>query len=121
MNGSRWPNVQRRGIELAFLRDMMATRAIPEGKCDEAAGRLVPVIDRNRCEAKSDCITACPYDVFEVRRLTGAELAPLSWIGWFKTKAHGGKQAFAVRAQDCHACGLCVTACPEKAIKLARA
>jgi NAD-dependent dihydropyrimidine dehydrogenase PreA subunit len=90
-------------------------------KCDDTPGRLVPVIDRNRCEAKTDCITACPYDVFEVRVLTDAQRAGLSWIGWLKAWAHGNKQAFAVRAQDCHACGLCVTACPEKAIKLARA
>src|SRR5262245_40517772 len=90
-------------------------------KCDEKAGRLVPVINRNRCEAKTDCVTACPYDVFEIRVLTDAERASLSWVGWFKAWAQGNKQAFAVRAQDCHACGLCVTACPEKAIKLARA
>jgi len=25
-----------------------------------------------------------------------------------------------VRAESCHACGLCVAACPEKAITLAR-
>jgi NAD-dependent dihydropyrimidine dehydrogenase PreA subunit len=90
-------------------------------KCDDQAGRLMPVINRNRCEAKTDCITACPYDVFEIRVLTDAERAGLSWVGWLKAWAHGNKQAFAARAQDCHACGLCVTACPEKAIKLARA
>jgi NAD-dependent dihydropyrimidine dehydrogenase PreA subunit len=94
---------------------------IPAGKCDEAPGRLMPVINRNRCEAKTDCITACPYDVFEIRVLTDAERSALSWVGWMKAWAHGNKQAFAVRAQDCHACGLCVTACPEKAIQLARA
>jgi 4Fe-4S ferredoxin len=33
---------------------------------------------------------------------------------------HGGKQAYAVNADACRACGLCVTACPEKAITLAR-
>lgn len=94
---------------------------IPADRCDDTPSRLVPVIDRNRCEAKTDCITACPYDVFEIRLLTAAERASLSWIGWTKAWAHGNKQAFAVRTQDCHACGLCVTACPEKAIKLARA
>jgi NAD-dependent dihydropyrimidine dehydrogenase PreA subunit len=99
----------------------MSEPTIPKDKCDEAPGRLVPVINRNRCEAKTDCITACPYDVFEIRLLTDAERASLSWIGWLKARAHGNKQAFAVGAQDCHACGLCVTACPEKAITLARA
>jgi NAD-dependent dihydropyrimidine dehydrogenase PreA subunit len=99
----------------------MSVKPIPEDKCDEAPGRLIPVIDRNRCEAKSDCVSVCPYAVFELRRLTDAERASLSWIGRLKTWAHGGQQAFAVRAESCHACGLCVTACPEKAIKLARA
>jgi NAD-dependent dihydropyrimidine dehydrogenase PreA subunit len=93
----------------------------PADRCDDAAGRLRPVIDRNRCEAKADCVTACPYDVFEIHQLSTDERRAQSWLGWLKTLAHGGKQAFAVRAAECHACGLCVEACPEKAIKLARA
>jgi NAD-dependent dihydropyrimidine dehydrogenase PreA subunit len=82
---------------------------------------VVPVIDRGRCEAKEDCVRACPYHVFEVRRLTDAERAPLSWFARLRVFVHGGKQAFAVRAADCHACGLCVKACPEKAIRLVAA
>jgi NAD-dependent dihydropyrimidine dehydrogenase PreA subunit len=39
----------------------------------------------------------------------------------FKIFVHGGKQGFVTRAADCHACGACVTACPERAITLARA
>jgi len=38
-------------------------------------------------------------------------------VGRLKVFAHGGRQAFAVRADACHACGLCV-ACPERAIQL---
>jgi 4Fe-4S ferredoxin len=44
----------------------------------------------------------------------------LSFVGRIKAFAHGGKQAFAVHAQACHACGLCVKACPESAIRLVR-
>ena len=99
----------------------MSEPTTSKDKCDDTAGRLMPVIDRNRCEAKTDCVSVCPYEVFEIRLLTADERGSLSWIGWAKAWAHGNKQAFAVRAQDCHACGLCVTACPEKAIKLARA
>ena len=84
-------------------------------------GLLAPVIDRNRCEGKEDCVRACPYDVFEIGTLTGAQRAGLSFKGRIKAWAHGGKQAFAVRAADCHGCGECVSACPEQAIRLARA
>jgi NAD-dependent dihydropyrimidine dehydrogenase PreA subunit len=62
----------------------------------------------------------CPYNVFEIRQLDQAEKAQFSLVGRFKLAVHGNKQAFAIRAMDCHACGLCVQACPEKAIKLAR-
>ena len=30
-----------------------------DSRCDESPGRTVPVIDRNRCEAKSDCVDVC--------------------------------------------------------------
>jgi 4Fe-4S ferredoxin len=82
-------------------------------------GRVVPVIDRRRCEGKEDCVRVCPYHVFEIRVLDAAQRAELPLFPYrLKAMAHGYKQAFAVRAVDCHACGQCVTACPEKAIKL---
>ena len=92
----------------------------PPSECKEQ-GLLVPVIDRNRCEGKEDCVRACPYDVFEIGRLTAEQRSGLSFKGRLKAWAHGGKQAFAVRAGDCHGCGLCVEACPEDAIRLERA
>lgn len=48
--------------------------------CGPDRGRVIPVVDRNRCEGKADCVTG---------------------------------------ADDCHACGVCVEACPENAISLA--
>lgn len=86
-------------------------------ECKEP-GRLVPVIDTSRCEAKADCVEVCPYHVFTLRRLTAAERSALGLMTRFKVFAHGGKQAFVTKPDDCHACGLCVAACPEKAIKL---
>jgi 4Fe-4S ferredoxin len=88
--------------------------------CKQEAGIIAPVIDRNRCEGKEDCVRVCPYNVFEMGTLSPEQRKGLSWIGWLKALGHGGRQAFAVHADACHACGLCVTACPEKAIRLAR-
>lgn len=79
---------------------------------------MAPVIDAGRCEAKAACVVACPYDVFEIRTLTAQERAALPLLGRLKAWAHGNRRAFAVRAEACHACGLCVKACPELAITL---
>jgi 4Fe-4S ferredoxin len=84
------------------------------------AGLALPIIDRNRCEGKEDCVVVCPYDVFEVRKLTDQEREGMSLRGSLKSWAHGHRQAVVVKPMDCHACGLCVKACPEEAITLRR-
>lgn len=71
------------------------------------------IIDRNKCEGKAVCLAACPENVFELKEPSPETLRLLSRI---KLKFHGGKQAFAVRAENCTACGVCVKRCPEKAI-----
>jgi NAD-dependent dihydropyrimidine dehydrogenase PreA subunit len=81
-------------------------------------GRFVPVVDLTRCEGKKDCTEVCPYDVFEVTRITDADFAGLSPFGKLRSMAHRRQAAYAVRADACHACGLCVVACPESAITL---
>ncbi len=88
--------------------------------CDEEAGRVVPIVDPTRCENKGPCVEACPYDVFEIRPLTHEERSLLGFLTRLKIWVHGGKQSFVVRGDDCHACGLCVNACPEKAITLGK-
>jgi 4Fe-4S ferredoxin len=92
---------------------------VAETECKETSV-LAPVIDRNRCEGKEDCVRVCPYDVFEIRKLSQDERAALSFAGRIKAFFHGNKQAFVIDPELCHACGACVSACPEKAIKLAR-
>jgi NAD-dependent dihydropyrimidine dehydrogenase PreA subunit len=96
----------------------MTTSPIPDS-CRGAPGKVAPVVDRNRCEAKEDCVEVCPYDVFEVRPLTDADRATLSLIGRLKAWAHGGRQAYVARPEACHACQLCIEACPEEALRLA--
>ncbi|WP_443747906.1 4Fe-4S dicluster domain-containing protein [Asticcacaulis solisilvae] len=88
--------------------------------CKQEPGVFAPVIDRARCEGKADCVVICPYDVFALGTLPPAERAGLSFLSKVKGTLHGWKQSFAVNADACRACGLCVEACPEKAIKLAR-
>lgn len=88
--------------------------------CPSAPGEVVPVIDLGRCEGKAACAQVCPYGVFDVRKLTEAEFAAMGWFARLRLKLHGGKQAFAVRADACRACGKCVEACPEDAIRLVR-
>jgi 4Fe-4S ferredoxin len=83
-------------------------------------GLLQPVIDRNRCEGKEECVLVCPYAVFELKTLSASDRAGLSVLGRVKAFVHGNRQAFAVRADQCHACGACVSACPEHAITLQR-
>jgi 4Fe-4S ferredoxin len=97
---------------------MPQTAGMPVSADCKEAGRLVPIIDTRRCEAKEDCVRVCPYHVFTVRKLTDGERSALGLVTRFKVFVHGGKQAFVARPDDCHACGQCVTACPEKAIKL---
>lgn len=80
---------------------------------------LQPVVDLNRCESKGDCLKVCPYEVFDLRRIADADRKQLSFIGKLKTLAHPQK-AYVDDPTKCHGCGLCVPACPEKAIALQR-
>ena len=90
-----------------------------EEECQGEPGVVAPVVDRNRCEAKEDCVHVCPYDVFEMRELSREDRSEMSMVGRFKAWAHGNRQAFVVQPDQCHACQLCVDACPENAIRLA--
>jgi NAD-dependent dihydropyrimidine dehydrogenase PreA subunit len=90
----------------------------PGEKCGADAGAYRPVVDRNACEGKRDCVEVCPYDVFEVRQIDDQDFASLSFLGKLKSRAHGRLTAYTPHANLCQACGLCVVACPEKAIRL---
>ncbi len=89
-------------------------------ECRGQPGELVPIVDRAKCEGKADCVRVCPLNVFEVRRIEDADFAKLGMLAKLKSMAHGRKTAYTPRASACEACGKCVTACPEKAIRLGK-
>jgi NAD-dependent dihydropyrimidine dehydrogenase PreA subunit len=92
------------------------TKADPNCKFDP--GVMVPMIDPMRCEAAGPCVPICPYDVLVIRTVSPEEKARFPLVGRLKLFVHGGKQSFVLNPDACRGCGLCVRACPEKAIKL---
>jgi len=90
----------------------------PGEQCRAQPGQYTPRVDHGKCEGKRDCVEVCPYGVFEVRRIDDADFAGLSLFGKLKSLAHRRQTSYALGAAQCHACGLCVVACPEQAITL---
>ena len=64
-------------------------------ECKEP-GRVMPIVDFNKCEAKGPCVEVCPYDVFEIRHIDEADYKNLSLIGKIKNKVHGGKVSYKI-------------------------
>lgn len=87
--------------------------------CDGVGGKLIPIVNYNDCGAKKDCVAICPYDVLEMRPIDAADKANLNLKGKLKTFFFIEK-AYITDASLCQACGLCVQACPEKAIRLTK-
>ncbi len=90
----------------------------PGELCKAEPGAYRPVVNRARCEGKRDCVDVCPYDVFEVRKIDAAEYDALPFLVRLKLFAHGKQTAYTPHQDACRACGLCVVACPERAITL---
>jgi 4Fe-4S ferredoxin len=88
--------------------------------CKQDPGVFAPVVNLKRCEGKGDCAVVCPEQVFEVRRIDAADYQQFGPLQKLKLRVHGMKVAYTPNADACRACGVCVTACPERAITLAR-
>jgi NAD-dependent dihydropyrimidine dehydrogenase PreA subunit len=95
----------------------MTARAID---CQQPAGVIRPVVDWGRCEGKADCVRVCPERVFATARIGDDDYRRLGRLGRWKLRLHGMQVAYTPNVDACRACGLCVSACPEKAITLAR-
>jgi NAD-dependent dihydropyrimidine dehydrogenase PreA subunit len=105
-------------IETEKARRAAAHPDRPGEQCRATPGAWRPVVDRTRCEGKRDCVEVCPYAVFEVRRIDEVDYAALGFFTRLKVRAHRMQSAYTPRASACQACGLCVVACPERAIRL---
>jgi 4Fe-4S ferredoxin len=88
--------------------------------CQKPRVKIIPVVNFGRCEGKADCVAVCPENVFEVRQISENDYAKLTLLQKFKQRVHGMKVAYTPNANACRSCGLCVAACPEKAIALKR-
>jgi NAD-dependent dihydropyrimidine dehydrogenase PreA subunit len=98
----------------------MMRESTKEVVCKQPPGVIVPVVDFSRCEGKDDCVRVCPENVFEMRRIDDLDYRALGFVSRIKLKVHGMQVAYTPNADACRSCGLCVTACPEHAITLAR-
>lgn len=88
--------------------------------CKQEPGVVSPLIDMKRCEGKGDCERVCPENVFQVHRIHEEDYGALGLLQRLKVRLHGMKMAYTPNADACRSCGLCVAACPEHAITLAR-
>ena len=86
--------------------------------CNQPPGAFIPIVDFSRCEAKGPCVDVCPFDVFQIRRIDPSDFARLGVFSKIKNLVHGNKVSYTPGADQCRACGLCVQACPEHAIRL---
>jgi 4Fe-4S ferredoxin len=113
-------SVARYAAGRAIIEVAMGAPHSPASDCKASAGEFAPVVDRPKCEGKAECVEVCPFHVFEVRRIEDSDFAGLGILAKLKSVAHGRKTAYTPLSSACQACGKCVKACPEEAIKLAR-
>jgi 4Fe-4S ferredoxin len=98
----------------------LTAEPLPES-CRQPAGKLRPVVDPGKCEGKSACVDVCPVNVFSVERIKPDVFRRLPLGSKLKVWVHGMKTAETPNASACLGCALCMSACPETAIRLVAA
>lgn len=98
----------------------MSMSDVPNRHCRQPSGMFVPVVNLKRCEGKGDCFQVCPEHVFQIRPIEDKAYQALNLLQKIRLRVHGMQVAYTADADACRACGLCVAACPEKAITLER-
>lgn len=109
-----------RDEEVEKVRRASADPRRPGEVCRAEPGTWAVSVDVRRCEGKGDCVVVCPYDVFEVAPIEDAVYAALPLLIRIKLRVHGKRTAYVRRPEACRACGLCVVACPERAVALTK-
>jgi NAD-dependent dihydropyrimidine dehydrogenase PreA subunit len=82
--------------------------------------RTAPALTLPDNIAASASSTAGASVSFTISRMSDETFNAMPLLVKLKLWAHGRKTAYTPRADACHACGLCVAACPERAIRLVR-
>lgn len=85
--------------------------------CQEESGIFIPLVNFSNCGGKEICEAVCPYDVFEMLPIKKEDKKGLNLKGKIKTFFNKNK-AYLKNPERCHACGICVQKCPERAIQL---
>lgn len=97
----------------------MLKNKLDNSNCSDRTEKLMPIVNFNSCGGKEDCVAVCPYHVIEMQPISKEDKAKLNLKGQIKTFFFKQK-AYVINPEQCHACGLCIEACPEKAIKLTK-
>jgi 4Fe-4S ferredoxin len=104
---------------MTMMTTIKASGADGSAPCGDQ-GRMRPIVDPSRCEGAGACVEVCPFDVFAVVRMRPDTFRALPVLAKLKALAHGRMTAETPQMDACAACGLCVRACPERAIRLER-
>jgi len=78
------------------------------------------VVNRQRCEGGGACAEVCPNGVFELAHAPNDDSREAFFQAKLERHERDRRQAYAVRADQCQMCGLCVKVCPSAAIQLVR-